>query len=103
LYWLSLVPAAALFTALRLVYAPLAASGRSRRLFYGDYLTSIASFPFREIHTIVFDHLTAPTAFYLRRGEVESWFRDAGARDVVIGWHNRNSWRAFGLVRGESG
>lgn len=98
LYWASLVPTAILYAALRMMYRPLARGSWSRRLFYGDYLTSIASFPFREIHTIVFDHLTAPTAFYLRRDEVEAWFRDVGARDVVIGWHNRNSWRGFGLV-----
>ena len=98
LYWLSLVPAAIVFAVLRTIYRPLASTRWSQRLFYSDYLTSIASFPFREIHTIVFDHLTAPTAFYLRRGEVEAWFRDVGARDVVIGWHNRNSWRGFGWL-----
>jgi hypothetical protein len=55
-------------------------------------------FSFREIHSIVFDHLNAPTAFYIERAEFETWWKDAGAERIVIGWHNRNSWRGFGVV-----
>jgi SAM-dependent methyltransferase len=95
LFALALLPAGILFAALRLVYRRL---GSGTRLFYADYLRYIAEFPFREVHTIVYDHLTAPTAFYIRRSELERWFRDARLEDVVIAWHNRNSWRGFGRV-----
>jgi SAM-dependent methyltransferase len=98
LFALALLPAAVLFVVLRLVYRPLARSPLGARLFYADYLRYIASFPFREVHTIVHDHLTAPTAFYIRRAELVRWCNDAGLEDVVIGWHNRNSWRGFGRI-----
>jgi SAM-dependent methyltransferase len=97
---LSKLPTAALFAATKLVYAPLNASARTqalaRRLFYNDYLSHVARFGWREQHTIVFDHLVAPTAFYVTRAEFADWWREIGATEVQIGWHNRNSWRGFG-------
>ena len=98
LFVVALVAAAMLFSALRLVYRPLATSGWASRLFYVEYLRYIAAFPFREIHTIVYDHLTAPTAFYIRRPEFDRWFREAGLDDVAGVWHNRNNWRGFGRI-----
>jgi hypothetical protein len=70
----------------------------ARHLFYNDYLNSIANFGWREQHTIVFDHLVAPTAFYISRAEFAEWWREIKAMDVEIGWHNRNSWRGFGRI-----
>jgi hypothetical protein len=98
LYRLSLLPALLLTLLLRIVYAPLRESRWQGRLFYGTYLGYIAGFPFREIHNIVHDHLTAPVAFYLRREEVEAWFRKAGISDPLLAWHNQNSWRGFGRL-----
>jgi SAM-dependent methyltransferase/uncharacterized protein YbaR (Trm112 family) len=99
---LSKLPTAALFAATKLVYGPLnrSAGGAAlaRRLFYNDYLYTLSSFGWREQHTIVFDHLVAPTAFYISREEFEEWWREVGASEVVIGWHNKNSWRGFGRV-----
>ena len=60
---------------------------------YDDYLAYVARLPFRELRTIVFDHLVAPTAFYLRRDEFAAWFARPDLGEPVIGWHNRNSWR----------
>jgi SAM-dependent methyltransferase len=101
---LAKVPAAAVFAATRLVYGPLSRSRLGapvgRRLFYSDYLTSLASFGWEEQHHIVFDQLVAPTAFYLPREEFEGWWRDAGIADPVIGHHHANSWRGFGRVPG---
>jgi len=82
----------------RLLYAPTAQTALGRRLPYGDYIRYIAPFPFAEQRTIVFDHLVAPLAFYIRREEFEGWFERAGLRDVSIGHHNANSWRGFGRV-----
>ena len=97
---LSKVPAACVYLATKLVYGPLNRNGSSvaKRLFYNDYLNAISSFGWREQHTIVFDHLVAPTAFYISRDEFETWWRDINAREVEIGWHNRNSWRGRGMV-----
>ena len=98
---LSKIPAAGLFLATKLIYGPLNRRGSTlgQYLFYNDYLSAIAPFGWREQHLIVFDHLVAPTAFYIPRDEFESWWRELGATDVAISWHNKNSWRGFGAIR----
>jgi SAM-dependent methyltransferase len=97
---LSKIPTVCLYVATKLVYGPLNRNGSSlaQHLFYNDYLKAIAPFGWREQHTIVFDHLLAPTAFYISRPEFEEWWRDIDARDVTITWHNKNSWRGFGTI-----
>jgi SAM-dependent methyltransferase len=99
---LSKLPTAALYAATKLVYGPLNRSGSgsaiARRLFYNDYLSAISGFGWREQHTIVFDHLVAPTAYYISHAEFEQWWEEIGASDVVIGWHHKNSWRGFGRI-----
>jgi SAM-dependent methyltransferase len=99
LYWLSYLPTLALYLGLKLVYAPLGRTSLKSSLFYADYLCYIANFPFREIHNIVHDHLTAPVAFYLSRAEFAEWFSAAHADRVELHWHNRNSWRGFGVAK----
>lgn len=100
---LSKLPTAVMYAATKLVYGPLNRSGSSvaRHLFYNDYLNAISRFGWREQHTIVFDHLVAPTSHYISREEFESWWREVNASDVIMGWHNKNSWRGFGNVRNE--
>jgi len=97
LYFTSYIPAIILYAALKLVYAPLAQTGLKRFLFYADYLSYIARFPFVEIHSIVHDHLTAPVAFYIQREEFARWFNVNEIERSEIHWHNSNSWR--GLAR----
>ena len=82
----------------KLLYGPTHGSVAGVKLPYGDYLSYIAPFPFREQRSIVFDHLVAPVAYYIRRDEFEGWFARAGLQDVVIEHHNSNSWRGFGKV-----
>jgi SAM-dependent methyltransferase len=84
-----------LFAAARLLYQPAGASAAGRRLPYGEYIRYIAPLPFREQRTIVFDHLVAPVAFYLRRDEFAAWFERAGLGEITIEHHNANSWRGF--------
>jgi SAM-dependent methyltransferase len=102
---LSKLPTAALYAATKLIYGPLnrrpSGAALARHLFYNDYLNTLSRFGWREQHTIVFDHLVAPTAYYISRGEFEEWWREVGAQDVNIGWHNKNSWRGFGRISGE--
>jgi SAM-dependent methyltransferase len=99
---LSKLPAALMYLATKLVYGPLnrspAGSSLSRHLFYNDYLSAISQFGWREQHTIVFDHLVAPTSHYIPRDAFEKWWQDVGAEEVIIGWHNKNSWRGFGRI-----
>jgi hypothetical protein len=98
---LSKIPAAGMFLATKLIYGPLNRRGSTlgQYLFYNNYLSAIAPFGWREQHLIVFDHLVAPTAFYIPRDEFESWWRELGATDVTITWHNKNSWRGLGTIR----
>jgi SAM-dependent methyltransferase len=63
-----------------------------------DYLYSLSPFNFRQNYNIVFDHLVAPVAFYLRREEFEAWFTRCDLREVRISWRNQNSWRGFGRL-----
>ena len=99
---LSKIPAAAMYLATKLVYGPLNKNGKggslANHLFYNEYFKAIAPFGWREQHTIVFDHLVAPTAFYIPREEFEAWWAEIGASNVQIGWHNKNSWRGLGQV-----
>lgn len=75
------------------IYRPWNRLFPHQKLFYQDYLLYIANLPLAEIETIVYDQLHPSVAFYLPQKEFESWFVDLD--EVVIGWHNRNSWRGF--------
>lgn len=100
LYQLSKVPTLGVFLASKLLYKPLNKTAKpvAEKLFYNDYLTHIGTFGWREQHSIVFDHLVAPTAFYIPRAEFEKWWDEINASDVRITWHNRNSWCGFGKI-----
>ena len=102
LFHLSKIPTAAMYAATKLFYGPMnrSAGGAAiaRHFFYNDYLNFISQFNWREQHAIVFNHLVAPTSFYISREEFESWWKEVGAQNVVIGWHNKNSWRGFGRI-----
>jgi len=104
LFHLARFPTALVYLASKLVYGPLNRSEGGRKiaehLFYNDYMEFISSFNWREHHNIVFDHLVAPTAFYIARDEFQEWWQDIQATEVEIGWRNKNSWRGFGCVKG---
>lgn len=88
----------ALHTVVKGIYRPLHATRMFRALPSREYLYSLSSFSFRRNYNIVFDHLVAPVAFYLRREEFEGWFQRSNLGDVRISWRNKNSWRGFGRV-----
>ena len=92
-----------LYVGTKLLYRPTAGTALNRALPYAPYLTYIAAFPYREQRSIVFDHLVAPVAYYLRRSEFAAWFERAGLHDVRIEHHNANSWRGFGSVPSQAG
>lgn len=103
LYALSWLLTLGLHPILKLIYRPANAATAPgwlhKALPYNDYLAWLAQFRFRHNHHVVFDHLVAPVAFYLRREELEKWFREAGMEVIDISWRNRNSWRGHGRFR----
>ncbi len=100
LYQLSKLPTLGLFLTTKLVYRPLNAAAKpvADKLFYNEYLNHLGTFGWREQHNIVFDHLVAPTAFYISKAEFENWWDTIAAKDVEIKWHNENSWCGFGRL-----
>jgi SAM-dependent methyltransferase len=100
LFALSKLPTCAVYLTTKFVYRPLNAAAKplAKHLFYNDYLNHLGEFGWREQHNIVFDHLVAPIAFYISKTEFETWWQEAGAQDVQITWHNRNSWCGFGRL-----
>lgn len=64
-------------------------------MFYESYMSYISRFDFTEINHIVFDHLTAPVAFYIPRNDVLNWFQEANFPSPLIRWHNKNSWTGY--------
>jgi hypothetical protein len=86
------------------VYRPVnvAAKPVAKRLFYNDYLNHLGTFGWREHHNIVFDHWVAPTAFYISKENFQGWWREIGAEDVEITWHNSNSWCGFGRINSQN-
>ena len=45
------------------------------------------------------DSIYANAVDVIPREEFEKWWEEIGAREVVISWHNKNSWRGFGRTR----
>ncbi len=103
LYWLSFGVAAAMHPVLKALYlsknrGAAAGKGPGSRLPYYGYLSWLAQFSLQHNHHVVFDHMVAPTAFYIRQGEFKAWFGRAGLQNVRISWRNQNSWRGYGEV-----
>lgn len=101
LYWLSLGVTAAMHPVLKTLYrtrggASACGKAARSRLPYHGYLSWLAQFSLQHNHHVVFDHMVAPTAFYIRREEFEAWFERAGLKNVRISWRNQNSWRGYG-------
>lgn len=88
-----------LWAATQVLYRPARGTALEKALPYGAYLGYISDLGFHEQRTIVFDHLVAPIAYYLRRDEFAGWFDRAGLDAVRIEPHNANSWRGFAQAR----
>ena len=100
LYGISYLISLPLQGVLKLIYRPAAKARWKINLPYQAYLQWLSKYNFRHTHHVIFDHLVAPTAFYLKRDEFKQWFVGAGLRDVDISWRNNNSWRGYGRVNG---
>jgi SAM-dependent methyltransferase len=78
------------------IYPMLSLTPARTRLPLFRYITSLRSFGFQEIYTIVFDQLVAPTAAYIRGDELREWYESAGLESITITSRHGNSWRAVG-------
>ncbi|MBC8133231.1 MAG: hypothetical protein H7X95_09650, partial [Deltaproteobacteria bacterium] len=95
---LSAVPAALIWTAIKLFYHPGIDGKGPARLPYGQYFSSMRDFPFDELELIVFDQLVTPVAHYLPKAEVERWLAGDQFNDVKVRWHNQMSWTVTATV-----
>jgi SAM-dependent methyltransferase len=98
LYALSLGIALPLQVLLKLLYGGVAPGRLRPMLPYHAYLSWLAGYGIRHNHHVIFDHLVAPTAFYIRRDEFTAWFERAGFTDIALSWRNQNSWRGRGRL-----
>lgn len=97
---LSVILACILYLVVKAVYVPWSKlqsneSSAVPKLFYQDYLVAISRYDFNEMFSIVFDHLIAPTAFYLSEGELKHWLKDPRIEGSILRFHNGNSWSIF--------
>lgn len=83
-FFLSLVPTAALWLLLKLGWG---------KLDYHDLLRQVG---FWHLRHIVFDQMIPRIAHYWRREEVESLMNQAGLADIRLEWVNQMSWMAVG-------
>ena len=101
LYLLTLVLNIPLHVILKAVYLPVESHDFLKFfkpvLPYHDYLFWLAKFNFRHNHHVVFDHLVAPVAHYIPRGEIAGWFEKEGLKEIRITSRNNNSWRGYGV------
>jgi uncharacterized protein YbaR (Trm112 family)/ubiquinone/menaquinone biosynthesis C-methylase UbiE len=100
LYSLSFLITLFLQPLLKIIYLPANQMNRAasfkNHLPYNGYFSWLSRFNFEHNHHVIFDHLVAPTAYYLKREEFESWFDKDEFEDVTITWRNENSWRGCG-------
>ena len=92
-----------LFLSLKILYAPLTKRGTRETSFlpYSSYLGAISLFPFREIDSIVVDHLCPSVAYYLSRDEIEALFSGLSSEKPDFRWHHKNSWTVI-AVKGKA-
>lgn len=101
LYYLSFPVALILQALVKGIYKPVnekpALQPFKKYLYYNSYFYHISKFNLRHNHNIVHDHLTAPTAFYIKREAFEGWFKKAGLKEIGLSWRNENSWRGWAI------
>ncbi|MBN1430196.1 MAG: methyltransferase domain-containing protein [Anaerolineae bacterium] len=106
LYLISWLMTLFLHPVLKWVYWPVnqwdGLASLKKLLPYNDYFAWLASFGFRHTHSVVFDHLVAPVAFYIRREEISAWFDEAGLEIIDLTWRNRNSWGVHGRFKAQN-
>lgn len=95
LYWFSWLLTLGLHPILKLFYSN---ANLKNTLPYHAYLNWLAQYSFLHTHHVIFDHLVAPTAFYIKQADFAAWFTNAKLESITISWRNQNSWRGFGII-----
>ncbi len=97
IYLISLFLAVILFLVLKMIYLPVKKIAILKLLrsllFYYPYLSYICEFDFNEINNIIFDHIVAPTSYYLSKNDLENMVKPLSDK-FLLEWHNKNSWKA---------
>jgi SAM-dependent methyltransferase len=81
-----------LWAVIRSLYVPLARRGRAGGLPYADYFLYFSTLGFPTFWGTVYDKLVPPVAFYVSRGDLRRWLRDAHLAEEFLRHRNRNSW-----------
>lgn len=83
-----------LFLLLKIFYGPLSFYGKKVApiLPYSSYLSAISPFPFREVESIVVDHLCPEIAYYLSKEEIENMISKLKPKEFTLRLHRKNSW-----------
>lgn len=66
-------------------------------MFYNDFLYLLSQLGFKLVWGQFWDQLTAPTAFYVSKNEMEKWYERAGLDNVSLEWRNKNCWNGIGI------
>lgn len=101
LYPISFLIAIGLHPAAKLFYGPAGKFniGFAKKILpYYSYIYWLSGRNFRHNHHVIYDHLTAPIAYYIKRDDFAGWFERAGLKNVRITPRNDNSWRGVGVA-----
>lgn len=90
-----------LYPLIRIIYAPLNQNSLTRPIAallpQNAFFNYLSNFNFKIVHSIVFDQMLAPVAYYCSKRQVAAWFNHANVKILSISLRNQNSWRAFGI------
>lgn len=91
--------AIALYLITSIVYKPIYALDKEvakKILPYHYYLVYISQFSFYQLHSIIFDLLIAPLAFYYTKEGLLEWYEKCGLKVVHILGKDEGAWRIAG-------
>ncbi|HZX44380.1 MAG TPA: methyltransferase domain-containing protein [Candidatus Nanoarchaeia archaeon] len=101
-YKLSFIAMLGIHPLTKLIYKPMNSSKSTRKIAekilpQNSFFNYLGNFKFEQNHSILFDQLLAPIAFYYTKQEFERWFDKPCLSDVKITWRNKNSWRGMAV------
>lgn len=99
---IAFIAAGLTYPVMKLLYKPLNEHAGTKQwakdyLFYNDFLYLLSQLGFKLTWGQFWDQLTAPTAFYITKQEIEDWFKKAGLKDIAFEWRNKNCWNVVGV------
>ena len=99
--FIAFIAAGLTYPIIKLLYKPLNESVLTKQwaknhLFYNDFLYLLSQLGFKLTWGQFWDQLTAPTAFYISKNQIETWYEKAGLGDISLEWRNRNCWNGIG-------